>query len=169
MNLFELYEIPISFSPNQAFVKKQYFALSRKYHPDFYSDATDFDKEEILEKSSLVNKGYKIFLNQDELIKYILQISNLLVDEEKYVLPNNFLIQMMELNETLMEAKFDKNLNRVSEIINEIKNIQTQLFNPIKKVIESEIFANLNNSDLLEVKEYYFKKKYLNRILESIN
>lgn len=169
MNLFELYEIPISFSPNKAFVKKQYFALSRKYHPDFYSDATDFDKEEILEKSSLVNKGYKIFLNQDEIIKYILQLSNLLVDEEKYVLPNNFLMQMMELNETLMEAKLDENLNRVTEIINEIKNIQTQLFNQIKRVIESEIFTNLNNSDLLEVKEYYFKKKYLNRILESIN
>ncbi len=73
MNYFELFNIPVSLQPNQQELKQKFYELSRKYHPDFYTKETDFEQAEALEKSSLVNKAYKTFLNTDETIKYVLQ------------------------------------------------------------------------------------------------
>ncbi|RZL52049.1 MAG: Fe-S protein assembly co-chaperone HscB, partial [Pedobacter sp.] len=41
MNYFELYELPISFNPDQAIVKQQFYALSKKFHPDFYINESE--------------------------------------------------------------------------------------------------------------------------------
>jgi molecular chaperone HscB len=40
MNYFELYEIPVSLKPDQQLLRKKFYELSRKYHPDFYGNAT---------------------------------------------------------------------------------------------------------------------------------
>ena len=165
MNLFELYKIPISFIPNKELVKKQYFLLSRKFHPDFVGNGTEDEQTEALEMSSMVNKAFKIFSNQDATIQYVLELKGLLESEEKYTLPNEFLMKMMELNESLMDAKMENNETALAEIINKISSIKADLYQSVSHVIESTEIAELNTSDFLKVKEYYFKKKYLNRIL----
>ena len=169
MNLFTLYNIPVSFNTSKGLIKQQYFLLSRKYHPDFISNGTDEEKEEALEMSSLVNKAYKIFNNQDETIKYVLQLKGLLQEEEKYALPNEFLMGMMELNEALMDAKVEGKTEKIENIKQSIFNTQYSIFNIIKNIITVATIDNVDETDLLKVKEYYFKKKYLNRILDSIN
>jgi molecular chaperone HscB len=164
MNYFELYQIPISFQLNKALVKEKYFALSRKFHPDFYGNGTADEQAEALEMSSLVNKAFKTFSNLDLTIKYILELKGLLEEEEKYQLPNDFLMEMMDLNEQLDEA----DSNSKESIKNSISNYQSEIYQEVKSIIETENFNALTETDLLKVKEYYFKKKYLNRILESI-
>ena len=52
----------------------------------------------------MINKGYKTFQNDDETIKYVLQLKGLLEEDEKYELPPDFLMEMMELNEILMDV-----------------------------------------------------------------
>ena len=51
MNYFNLYNLPPSLSLNQAVVKERYYALSRKYHPDFYSQGTEEEQAEALTKA----------------------------------------------------------------------------------------------------------------------
>jgi molecular chaperone HscB len=167
-NLFTLYNLPLSFNPSKDLIKQQYFQLSRKYHPDFISNGTDEEKEEALEKSSLVNKAYKIFNNQDETIKYVLQLKNLLQEEEKYALPNDFLMEMMELNEELMDAKMEANQLIIDNCKLSIINYQLSIKKEIDNIISAETIDNIDETNLLKVKDYYFKKKYLNRILDSI-
>ena len=149
-------------------MKKQYFQLSRKYHPDFVSNGTDDEKEEALQISSLVNKAYKIFNNQDETIKYVLQLKELLADEEKFVLPNDFLMEMMDLNEQLMDAKMEDSKLLIDNCQLAIINYQLSIYELVKEIIEGNIEPDITKEKLLQVKEYYFKKKYLNRILDSI-
>ena len=168
MNLFELYQIPLSFNPDKGLVKQQYFQLSRKYHPDFISNGTDEEKEEALQTSSLVNNAYKIFNNQDETIKYVLQLKGFLQEEEKYALPNDFLMEMMELNEELMDAKMEEDKATIDNCQSSIVNYQSKIYEPVKEIIESNIESDTPQERLLQVKDYYFKKKYLNRILDSI-
>ncbi len=164
MNYFELYQIPISFLPNKAVVKEKYFVLSRKYHPDFYGNGTEVEQAEALEKSSAINRAFKIFSNPDATIKYILEIKGLIVEEEKYQLPNIFLMEMMELNEALIEAdQLIKNKGK-----QKIEHLAKEIYAEITSIIESDDIDGFSESDFLKVKEYYFKKKYLNRILESI-
>lgn len=149
-------------------MKQQYFQLSRKYHPDFVSNGTNDEKEEALQTSSLVNKAYKIFSNQDETIKYVLQLKNLLIEEEKFALPNDFLMEMMELNEQLMDAKMEDDKTAIANCQLLIANLQNKIYEPVKEIIESDLASDIPQEKLLQVKEYYFKKKYLSRILDSI-
>jgi molecular chaperone HscB len=112
MNYFELYNLTVSLSPDKAEVKKKFYELSRKYHPDFFTNENASDQSEALEKSAMVNKAYKVFNNPDETIKYVLQQKNLLVEEEKYALPPAFLMEMMDINEQADDAKVANDLPR---------------------------------------------------------
>jgi molecular chaperone HscB len=61
MNYFELFDIPVQFKPDPVMVKKKFYELSRKYHPDFYSQSNGAEQAESLEISSMVNRAYKTF------------------------------------------------------------------------------------------------------------
>ena len=54
MNYFELFEIPVSLIVDQLKLSSQYFALQKKYHPDFFINAGQQEKDEVLEKSSMI-------------------------------------------------------------------------------------------------------------------
>ena len=168
MNYFELYNIPVSLKPDQQEIKKKFYELSRKYHPDFASQGTEDEQAEALEKSSLVNKAYKTFYNPDDTIKYVLQSKELLEEEEKYQLPPEFLMEVIELNEQLVEAKMERETSGLANIKSQINNLQTEIYEPVKNIIENYKEGTTTTEELLQVKEYYFKKKYLNRILEGM-
>jgi len=85
----------------------------------------------------------------------------LLEEEEKYQLPPDFLMEMMDLNEQAAEK--DK-----SVIEHQVTNIQNEIYEPVKAIIEHYQEGVTTKEALLQVKEYYFKKKYLNRILEGL-
>lgn len=168
MTYFELFGIPVSLLPDEKIVKQKFYELSRNYHPDFFSNASEEEKNEVLEKSSLVNKAYKTFRNKDETIKYVLQQQGLLEEEEKYALPPDFLMEMLELNEQLVEAKISGEASEISTLKSEISNIEKDIYEPVKEIIEHFREDIPAEKGLLQVKEYYFKKKYLNRILEGL-
>jgi len=168
MNYFELYDIPVAFTVDATAVKKKYYALSRQFHPDFYSNATEQEREEALEKSSLVNKAFKVFGNEDELLKYVLQLKNVLQEEEKYNLPNDFLMEMLELNEALTDARMEDDEEKISNFKFQISNYQSEIYEPVKAIIEGYKEGITTEKELLQVKAYYFKKKYLSRILAGI-
>jgi molecular chaperone HscB len=167
MNFFELFNIPISLQVDAAVVKAKFYELSRKYHPDFFSQATEAEQEEALEKSSLLNKAFKVFSNKEETLKYVLQLKGLLEDEEKYKLSPDFLMEMMELNEALMDAKMDSDEAAVANIKSQISSLENELYENIKSIIEHFKDGVSTQEALLQVKDYYFKKKYLARILAS--
>ncbi len=69
MNYFELFELPLSLNVDRKALSSKYFALQKKYHPDFFSNASEDEQAEVLEKSSLINKAYKTFNNSGNLQK----------------------------------------------------------------------------------------------------
>ncbi len=169
MNYFELFDIPVSMQPDEKIVQQKFYELSRKYHPDFFSNSSDEEKNDVLEKSSLINKAYKTFRNKDATIKYVLQQKGLLAEEEKYQLPQDFLMEMLELNEELMDAKMEDDTEKIAAIRLQLSQIEKQIYAPVKEVIENYEEDISSEKELLQVKEYYFKKKYLSRIFEGLN
>jgi len=168
MTYFELFNIPVSLQVDAAVVKTKFYELSRKYHPDFFSQATEAEQEEALEKSSLLNKAFKVFSNKDETLKYVLQLKGLLENEEKYQLSPDFLMEMMELNETLTDAKMDADEEKVASCKLQVSNFEKELYEDVKSIIEHFKDGISTQEELLQVKDYYFKKKYLSRILSSL-
>jgi molecular chaperone HscB len=157
MNHFELFDIPVSLKVDKNILAKKYFELQKKYHPDFFIQATDEEQADALEKSSQINKALKILKNEDETIKYVLQLKELLAEDEKYQLPPAFLMEVMELNEELSDKS--------AQMVN---SLETEIYEPVKAIIDN-FSAATSTQDLLKVKEYYYKKKYLQRILDRID
>ena len=158
MNYFELFDLPVSFTVDKSTMAKKYFELQKKYHPDFYTQADEAEQDEALEKSSAINKALKVFQNKDSTIKYVLQLKGLLEEEEKYQLRPDFLMEVMELNEQLS-----------AESTTAIEVFEKEIYSEVKQIIEQYDDALVTTASLLKVKEYYFKKKYLQRILDRLD
>ena len=169
MNYFELFQLPISLKPNQQLVKQQFYALSRQYHPDFFTQSNNEEQADVLEKSSQINKAFHVLRNEDATMQYVLQLKGLLEEEEKYQLPKDFLMEMIELNEQLADARIENDTSAIENIQIEINHIQQHLYEPVQAIVEHYQEGVTSEKELLQVKAYYYKKKYLNRILASIN
>ena len=165
MNYFELFDIPVSLKIDQQTLSNKYFELQRKFHPDFYTNATEDEREEVLQTSAHINKAYKLFQSTEETIKYVLEQKNLLTEEEKYELPPAFLMEMMELNEALMEVE-DSGFEETEVKIRQFENA---LYDHVRIIIEGYDDGITTDEQLLQVKDYYYKKKYLQRILERMS
>ena len=160
MNYFEIFGIPIQLKVDKNELPKKFFELSRKFHPDFYANTTPSEQHQALEITANLNKAFKTFQNPDDTIKYVLQLKELLQEEEKYQLPPDFLMEVLEINEKLMDAEDDPELKL---------NLQSEIYEPVKETVEHYKDGVTTEKELLQVKEYYYKKKYLYRIQQQLN
>ncbi|RYF88553.1 MAG: Fe-S protein assembly co-chaperone HscB, partial [Chitinophagaceae bacterium] len=103
MNYFELFGFEVAPKVDKSLVAKKYFALQRDHHPDFFTQAHEDEQANSLEQSSHINKAFAIFQDADKTLEYFLQEQGIIQTDEKYTLPPDFLMEMMELNETLDE------------------------------------------------------------------
>jgi molecular chaperone HscB len=165
MNYFDLFDIPVQLKVNAASLSKKFFELSKKYHPDYFANESDEAQTEALEKSALLNKAWKTFQNPDATIKYVLQEKGLLEEEEKYELPPGFLMEVLEINEQLMDADDPSARDKLQLTTN---NLQLEIYEPVKEIVESYQDTVTTEKELLQVKEYYYKKKYLDRIRQQL-
>ena len=159
MNYFELFEIPVSLAVDTKALSKRFFELQKKYHPDFFGQASDAEKEEALELSSMVNKAWKTFQSQDETVKYVLTEKGLLEEEEKFQLPPDFLMEVMELNELKLDGVDDATLDA------RVKGLQNEITEEVADIFSHYSETSHGQAELLKVKEWYYKKKYLDRLL----
>lgn len=167
MNYFELFEIPVSLKVDAAGLAKKYFELQKKFHPDYYSNESEAVQAEVLEKVAQINKAFKTFKNTDDTIKYVLMQKGLLEEEEKYQLPADFLMEMMELNEAVADAAMEGD-SALETIKQKMQTAEEESYLPVKAIIENYQEGITPESALLQVKEYYYKKKYLNRLKEQV-
>lgn len=169
LNYFELFNLPVSFLPPKDAVRKNYVELSKQNHPDYFVQANDSAQTAALEISAEVNKAFKIFNNKQATIKYVLTLKGLLQEEEKYSLSPQFLMEMMEVNEKVDELTPDSSSDEKRNIQDQLAMIEHEIYEPVANTIENYKEGATTEEELLQVKEYYFKKKYLTRIYEALN
>lgn len=161
MNYFEIFGLEISPVIDKRDLSRKYFELQKRNHPDFFSKSTEEEKEEALQQSAMINKAFKTFSNDQLTIAYFLELKGLMQENEKYKLPDSFLMEMMDWNEELMELDRDEAERKVGEY-------GIRLLAEIKPLLEN-CNEQTTQDDLLKIKEYYFKKKYLQRILDRMD
>ena len=168
MNYFELFDLPVQLKVDKAAVRKKYLDLSRQSHPDYFINEGTDEQQRALETSASLNKALKTLTNEDELIKYVLTEKELLEKDEKYVLPASFLMEMMEFNESIAELQFGEDSN-VEKLKEGLDTLQGDIYGFVKEVIENYKEGITTKEELLQVKEYYFKKKYLERLRHQLD
>ena len=157
MNYFELFGMQVTIKVDKSMLARKYLELQKKYHPDFFAQGTEAEQAEALEMSSQLNSALKTLRNEEATIKYVLQLKGLLEEEEKYPLPPEFLMEMMELNEELSEGSGEQ-----------INALEKSLYAEVAPIIENYDDAHVSIPELMKLKEYYYKKKYLRRILDRM-
>lgn len=168
MNYFELFEIPVQLKPNVDLLRKKYFELSKRYHPDNFAVNENADQQKVLEDSALLNKAWNTLKNNDEIIKYVLKEKNLLEEEEKYQLPQEFLMDMLEVNEELSDAMLSDDEEMKLRVQQQLDELEKIIYEPVVTIIENYQDGITTEEELLQVKEYYFKKKYLLRLRRQL-
>ena len=171
---FTLYHLPISFTPDQAAVKSRFYELSRQYHPDRFAHAGGTELAEALRMAAMNNEAYKTLKDADATMAYVLKLNGLLEDEEKYALPPAFLMEMMDLNETISdyEAAHDKDDPNDDDALTGAKtqlDEQLELWGDATRLLVQRFEKGERDKEfLLRIKDQYFRKKYLLRIKERI-
>lgn len=168
VNYFELYGLPLSFSPDKAAVKKKYYELSRQYHPDRYAQAADAERQEALRMAALNNDAFKTLNDADATMAYILKLNGVLEDEEKYNLPPAFLMEMMDLNEAVSDYEMQPDENGRQQIM-KLTEEQFADWEAQAMPLMEQYEGSPNHDILLKIKDYFFRKKYLLRIRERID
>ena len=170
LNYFELYDLPVSFHPDQAAVKAKYYELSRRYHPDRFAQAGAAGVADALDMSSVNNAAYKTLQDGDWTMAYILKLNGLLEDEEKYALPPGFLMEMMDINEAVSEYEIEPTDEDARNMAINALNEQMELWDDATHLLIERFDKGEKNKELiLEIKDQYFRKKYLLRIKERID
>lgn len=169
MNYFELYDMPVQMKVDGAELRKKFYSLSRLHHPDYHSQETNSDQGLILEKSAEINRAYKTFQNPDDTIRYVLFLKGLLTENEKYELGTDFLAEVMEINELLMDLEFDPNPEMLQKAEHQTKKLLNDIYTDIAPIVENYEDDASSEKELLQVKDYYYRKKYLQRILDRIH
>jgi molecular chaperone HscB len=159
MNYFELFGIPVGFVFDPVKLNQTYISLQKKYHPDYFGQSNEEDQSKALELSSMVNKAYRTFKSKDLTLQYFLQMKGLMEEGEQYKLPPDFLMEVMDLNELKMDGAAQEEITRKAQMLEE------EIFSEIKPFLDGYEDEKTTNSDLLKIKDYYYKKKYIDRLL----
>lgn len=170
MNHFEFYGIPVAFTVDEQAVRQVYLRNSKKYHPDFHTLSNEGQQSEMLELSTRNNDAFKVLSDPDKRLRYLLELKGLIgANQENPSLPQEFLMEMMDINEALMELEFDFDMERYNKTLADVKTLDNELVRGIQSTLSAWSESSENEADLLKVREYFFKKQYLLRIKENLS
>jgi molecular chaperone HscB len=159
MNYFELFGIPVLMKVDASTLREKYLELSKK-------STAGHDIE--TDTSSDLNKAYKIFQHQDETIRYVLQLKGLLHDDEVYELGPDFLTEANEINNQLSGLEVEHDPVQLDDCEARTKNLLNEAYETVQFIIENYQEGTTSEKELLQVKDYYYRKKYLQRVLDRI-
>ncbi|HQN57797.1 MAG TPA: iron-sulfur cluster co-chaperone HscB C-terminal domain-containing protein, partial [Saprospiraceae bacterium] len=102
-------------------------------------------------------------------LDYILHLEGIVLADEKYQLPQDFLMEMLELNMEIEDAGESGDKEKLNKIKSDLET------KGIEEDANMEILKNQYDSRSIDpqgyesLKKFYFIRKYLLRIEESIN
>ena len=168
---FQFYGLPEAFLLDEAALKTRYYQLSRELHPDFHAQETPAAQAEALRLSTLNTDAYRTLANADARMAYLLSQHGLLEEgSAQNQLPADFLMEVMDLNEQLMELEFEPDATGTETLTAEVAALADTLDAGIQPVLAG--YAGLppdhRPAALAQVKTYYLKKRYLLRLRQQL-
>ncbi len=173
---FEILHQPETFGIDQEAIKKSYYKASRAYHPDFFTMGGPEEQLRANQMSELINEAYKTLSDPMLRTGYILRRQGVLVEGDKTELDQAFLLEMMEINEAIFAAQEEGNAESWQEVNQQIAVFEDSLTSRGSQAmsdydqlvtIEGKLSSDISNLEI--IKEYYLKRRYLDRMKSIIN
>jgi molecular chaperone HscB len=125
MNYFEFFTLPRKLTLDVVALEKQFYAMSRKLHPDRFASKSVAEQEAALAQSSLLNDAYRALKDPILRTQYLLKLEGVELEEQskaatdaaratgvekKQVVPPELLEEVFELNMQLQEMRAAKKM-----------------------------------------------------------
>ena len=122
---FTLFQLPQHLNLDAAALEKQFYALSRRLHPDRFAAKSAFEQETALAASSHLNDAYRTLKDPILRTQYLLKLEGVELEEQskaateaaratgeqkKQVVPPELLEEVFELNMQLQEMRAAKQM-----------------------------------------------------------
>jgi molecular chaperone HscB len=120
MNYFEFFDLPRRLTLDVAALEKQFYAMSRRLHPDRFAAKPVAEQEAALAQSSLLNDAYRTLKEPIPRTQYLLKLEGVELEEQskaateaarttgeqkKQIVPPELLEEVFELNMQLQEMR----------------------------------------------------------------
>ena len=169
INYFEFFDLPPAVEIDEALLRKRFLLNSKRFHPDFHTLDTPEAQQQALEMASLNNEAWLVLSDTDRRIKHLLQLQDALPEEGQQKLPQDFLMEVMELNEELMEVEFDPEPHRIQQLKTTVEALEHSCQQALNQALETTVNYPLPPHQLEALKNFYLKKRYLLRIRENLS
>ena len=105
MEYYRVLELEPKLSLDTTALQKQFYALSRQWHPDRFSTRPHLEQAEALEKTALLNDAFRTLRDPVLRGEYVLSRSGLEASGQRgHDVPAALLEEVLELNEALSDA-----------------------------------------------------------------
>lgn len=105
-NHFELFGLAPAFAVDAEALERSYREIQSRVHPDRFAHAGDAERRASLQWTTRVNEAFQILKNPVTRARHVLELHGVDVAfETNTAMPPEFLMQQMELRETLENAK----------------------------------------------------------------
>ncbi len=71
---FSCFELGYQLNIDLSILEKQYYTLSRKFHPDYYQQKSPEEQDISLENTALLNKAYRTLKDPQERASYLIRL-----------------------------------------------------------------------------------------------
>ena len=142
-NFFELFNIEISVDINKSDLDEKVKILQNNFHPDKFTDGSDFEKRLALQISSYINDGYKVLGDIVLRVEYILKINNFNKDESTTINDIDFLQEQIMYNELIESLKENLEENVIDDNLSDIKLKLKNTINNIKLAYQDRDFEDI--------------------------
>jgi len=161
MLFFDALNLPVKIETDPSVVRKKYLQKSRESHPDFYTLTSKDARYKSLEKSTLITNAYATLRDFDKRLKYILEEENVIAADENAQLPPEFLMEMMDFNDKIMEASDKEEREQLRQ---QIDQLEEECKHEAQTAINEFDNGGRSKNTLAQLKEFYMKKRYLWRL-----
>jgi molecular chaperone HscB len=124
-NYFEFLDLPLKLQIDTVALEKQFYAMSRRLHPDRFASKSAAEQEAALAESSLLNDAYRTLKDPILRTQYLLKLEGVELEEQskaatdaaratgeqkKQIVPPELLEEVFELNMQLQEMRAAKQM-----------------------------------------------------------
>jgi len=161
---FSLFDLPVSYSIDNALLTQKYRDLQQVVHPDRFANATEQERRLSLQYTTHLNEAVNVLKDPLARARYLLELKGVQWDDEQSTLSDPaFLMQQMELREALSDVREQVDpLEAVADIISEVTTIIRGNSCQLEEMLESD-----DQDEWLKAKDQVRKMQFLKKLISE--
>jgi molecular chaperone HscB len=159
-NYFTLFDLPETFNVDPAALADKYRNLQQAVHPDRFATGTDQERRLSMQQSALINEAYRTLKQPLSRARYLLSLLGMDMEaEEKKPMDGEFLMQQMELRESLEAIKTAEQL---LEFESQLSQLTDSLIRDIGQLFAGAVQENIDTLD--KISDYVRRLQFLTKL-----